>query len=69
MSAAKKQKTDEENVVWPEIKGVDKPLLSTLATVCAKLYDEALYAAWEPNPNPGVCLTRTRTQTLTLTLP
>ena len=55
MSAAanKKQKTD--NVVWPTINGVvkicdgvEKPILQTLATVCAKLYDEALFAAWTP---------------------
>jgi len=49
----KKQKTD--NVVWPTIDGVvkicdgvEKPILQTLATVCAKLYDEALFAAWTP---------------------
>ena len=51
MSAAKKPKT---SVAWPTIDGVptmdgvDKPLVQTLATVCAKLYDEALYAAWKP---------------------
>ena len=49
--AAKKTKT---SVVWPTIDGVptmeglDKPLVQTLATVCAKLYDPALYAAWTP---------------------
>ena len=51
MSAAKKPKT---SVAWPTIDGVptmdgvDKPLVQTLATVCAKLYYEALYAAWKP---------------------
>ena len=45
--SVKKQKTDE-TVIWPTIKGVDKPLLQTLATVCHKLYDEALFAAWKP---------------------
>jgi len=55
----KKQKTD--NVVWPTIDGVvkicdgvEKPILQTLATVCAKLYDEALFAAWTPmTPTDG----------------
>ena len=38
-----------EDVMWPtKIEGVDKPLLQTLATVCAKLYDEALYPVWKP---------------------
>ena len=51
MSGAKKQKTSG---VWPTIDGVptmdglDKPLVQTLATVCSKLYDPALYAAWKP---------------------
>jgi len=52
--SAKKQKTNE-TVVWPTIDGVvkicdgvDKPILQTLATVCAKLYDEALFAVWKP---------------------
>ena len=51
MSAAKKPKT---SVAWPTIDGVptmdgvDKPLVQTLATVCSKLYDAALYAAWKP---------------------
>ena len=45
----KKQKTvTDENVIWPTIKGVDKPVLQALATVCAKLYDDALFAAWTP---------------------
>lgn len=55
---AKKQKT-ETSTVWPDFdKGLpfpgqvgpllDKPLLQALATVCAKLYDPALYAAWTP---------------------
>ena len=53
MSGAKKQKTSG---VWPTIDGVptmdglDKPLVQTLATVCSKLYDPALYAAWKPKP-------------------
>ena len=57
MSAAKKPKT---SVAWPTIDGVptmdgvDKPLVQTLATVCAKLYDQALYAAWKPkDPDDG----------------
>ena len=51
MSAAKKPKT---SVAWPTIDGVptmdgvDKPLVQTLATVCSKLYDEVLHAAWKP---------------------
>ena len=58
--SAKKQRTNE-TVVWPTIDGVvkicdgvDKPILQTLATVCAKLYDEALFAAWTPmTPTDG----------------
>ena len=52
--SAKKQRTNDI-VVWPTIDGVvkicdgvDKPILQTLATVCAKLYDEALFAVWKP---------------------
>jgi hypothetical protein len=62
MSVAKKQKTsttDDDDVVWPDWDGgllfplqvgrlLDKPLLQALGTVCAKLYDPALYAAWTP---------------------
>jgi len=50
----KEQKTEtstETSTVWPDFDNVrllDKPLLQALATVCAKLYDPALFAAWTP---------------------
>ena len=47
-SSAKKQK----NVDLPKLPkisdSVEEPIVQTLATVCAKLYDEALNAAWKP---------------------
>ena len=53
MSAAKKQKTAAaDDVVWPDFDvvwpNIDRPLLQALATICAKLYDPALFAAWTP---------------------
>ena len=48
----KEHKTSTEtSTVWPdfdEVRPLDKPLLQALATVCAKLYDPALFAAWTP---------------------
>ena len=48
----KEHKTSTEtSTVWPDfdkVRPLDKPLLQALATVCAKLYDPALFAAWTP---------------------
>lgn len=51
MSAAKKAKTER---VFPDIPGVEKPLLQALATVCAKLYDDNLYAEFKPKGGAAI---------------
>ena len=48
MSATKKQKTVELPKLPKISDSVEEPVVQTLATVCAKLYDEALFAAWKP---------------------
>ena len=44
----KKQKTVELPKLPKISDSVEEPVAQTLATVCAKLYDEALFAAWKP---------------------
>ena len=51
MSAAKKAKTEP---VFPDIPCVEKPLLQALATVCAKLYDDNLYAEFKPKGGAAI---------------
>ena len=47
-SSAKKQKTVDLPKLPKISDSVEEPIVQTLATVCAKLYDEALNAAWKP---------------------
>ena len=47
-SSAKQQKTVDLSKLPKISDSVEEPIVQTLATVCAKLYDEALNAAWKP---------------------
>ena len=48
MSAAKKQKTVELPKLPKISDALDGPVVQTLATVCSKLYDPALFAVFKP---------------------
>ena len=43
-----KQDTSLQSVELPTVGRVDGPLVQTLATVCAKLYDHSLYTVFKP---------------------
>ena len=54
MSAAKKQKTLELPKLPKISDALDGPVVQTLATVCSKLYDPALFAVFKPkDPDDG----------------